>query len=80
MLGKLASISLMLKFGFVLTMYPLSQGMSAVGRKRTLVLTVLEHFERPLSPKADLELILTKEAANDPKRAFTVGPDGGDTA
>jgi hypothetical protein len=54
--------------------------MSAVGRKRNLVLEVLERFERPLSPKADLELVLTKEAANDPTRTFTVGPDGGDTA
>ncbi len=40
----------------------------SLGRKRPLISVVFEQIERPLSGKADIGLILTKGAANDPKR------------
>ena len=47
--------------------------MSALGRKRTLISVAFVVPGRPLSGKADIKLILTKEAANDP--LLTVGSD-----
>ncbi len=44
--------------------------LTAFGRKRALISPNFCQSERPLSEKADIGLILTKGAANDPKRTF----------
>ncbi len=44
--------------------------MSAIGRKRTLISPNFRQFERPLSGKADIQLVLAKRAANDPVIRF----------
>jgi hypothetical protein len=45
-----------------------NSGMTAIGRKRPLILLILTTIERPLLGKADIKLILVKRSANDPKR------------
>ncbi len=45
--------------------------MSAIGRKRTLLLPIFEVFQRPLSGKADIKLISSERSANDPLRTYS---------
>ncbi len=39
--------------------------MSALGRKRTVILVIFEPTERPLSGKADIAVVESRRAAND---------------
>ncbi len=48
----------------------MAAAMSAYGRKRTLISRYFQQIERPVSGKADIQLILVKRSANDPLRTF----------